>query len=113
VEPVWTFVLASSDPDYVPVPHPSLDLRRLLVSSVPGLTWVWFSCIKCKRTRYGIHWWALFDGCDHQGGWHEPTNNNPKGFSNDGLYGTFPQWLESVGLTMESMGAEATENPWA
>lgn len=116
MEPVRFSVVAPSDADREPLPDPTLDMRRLLgESSVPGLEWVWWSCVKCKRTRRGIHFWAFWGGCDHEGGWHEPTNNNPKGFSNESIFGTFASWCRDMGLKLPRgprTKAEEEENPW-
>jgi hypothetical protein len=91
-----------------------VDMRRLPVSSVPGLEWVWCSCVKCKRTRRTIHWWGLGDACDHEGGWHEPTNNNPKGFSNESIHGTFASWCRDMGLTIPRAKEKTKEeNVWS
>jgi hypothetical protein len=113
-EPVWRSDVVAGAADSRSLPDPTLGVRALYRSSFAGLAWVWWSCTICKRTRYGVHWWALWWGCDHEGGWHEPTNNNPKGFSNESIHGTFASWCRSMGLTLPRALKEIVEeaSPW-
>lgn len=115
VESVWVGVVVASIADSESLPDPTLDMRRLLgQSGFNGLEWVWWSCTICKRTLRGIHWWALWGGCNHEGGWQEPTNNNPKGFSNESIHGTFASWCRNLGLVIPRMKSKVIEDdPWS
>lgn len=108
--------MAPSDPNAEPLPDPTVDMRH--VSSVPDHIWVWWCCVKCHRERHTVHWWATFvrEGCSHEDGWHEPTNNNPKGFTHEGIHGTFASRSRDMGLSEavpEPKKIEMEEDVWA